>query len=199
MLNNNKIVAVILAAGASTRMGEPKQLLPWRSTTLLNHCINEVIQANIVETVIVLWAYHEEIKATINQPIVKCLINPNWETGMGSSIALTAEYLKDKDIDGLLVVLADQPFVNTNFLNKLIKEFTPNKEQIIATTYNTNTGVPIIFDKQYFKELSLLNGKQGAKELIQKHTPKMTKVTPNFNHQDIDTPEAYLKLHKFKN
>ena len=187
---------MVLAAGASTRMGEPKQLLSWKSTTLLNHCLNEVMQANIHQTVVVLGAYHEKIQPTINQSNIQCLINKNWKEGMGNSIALAVHQLKNKDIDGLLVVLTDQPFVNTNYLNTLIKEFTPNKEQIIATNYDDNVGVPAIFDRQYFGTLSLLKEKQGAKKMIHQYTQNVIKITPNFNHQDINTPEVYRKLYR---
>jgi len=194
LTNNFKIAAVVLAAGASTRMGEPKQLLSWKSTTLLNHCLNEVVQAKIHQTIVVLGAYHQKIQATINQSNIQCLINKNWEKGMGSSIALVAQALKNKDIDGLLIVLADQPFVNTNYLNTLIKEFTPKKEQIIATNYDDTIGVPVIFDKYYFEELSLLKEKQGAKQLIHQYIQNVIKIIPDFNHQDIDTPEVYRQL-----
>jgi molybdenum cofactor cytidylyltransferase len=195
LTNNFKIAAVVLAAGASTRMGEPKQLLPWKSTTLLNHCLNEVVQAKVHQTFVVLGAYHQKIQATINQTDIQCIVNKNWKTGMGSSIALAAQALKNKDIDGLLIVLADQPFVKTNYLDILLKEFRPKNKQIIATDYTNTIGVPVIFDKHYFEELSLLKEKQGAKKLIHQYTQNVIKIIPDFKHQDIDTPEVYRQLY----
>jgi len=137
-MKKTRIAAVILAAGESTRMGEPKQLLPWKSTSLLNHCIDEVVKANVHQTVVVLGAYHEKIQATINQPKVQLIINDNWEQGMSSSIAIATHQLQNKDIDGLLIVLADQPFVNTYYLNTLLEQFTPNQKQIIAMQFSIN-------------------------------------------------------------
>ena len=186
---------MVLAAGASTRMGEPKQLLPWKSTTLLNHCLNEVVQAKVHQTFVVLGAYHQKIQATINQTDIQCIVNKNWKTGMGSSIALAAQALKNKDIDGLLIVLADQPFVKTNYLDIILKEFRPKNKQIIATDYTNTIGVPVIFDKHYFEELSLLKEKQGAKKLIHQYTQNVIKIIPDFKHQDIDTPEVYRQLY----
>ncbi|MFT4661698.1 MAG: molybdenum cofactor cytidylyltransferase [Patiriisocius sp.] len=196
MICNSKIVAVILAAGASTRMGQPKQLLPWKSTTLLNHCINEVIQADIIETAVILGSNHEEIQSTIKPSTIHCIYNTNWENGMGSSIAKATEYAMKKNIDGVLFVLADQPFVDSNYLNILLNEYIPKQNQIIGTSYNNHVGVPAIFDKRYFSELISLTGKQGAKDLIHKYAPKVTKFSPDFDFQDIDTPEDYRQLRK---
>tara|TARA_B100000809_G_C15043536_1_gene496452 strand:+ start:75 stop:668 length:594 start_codon:yes stop_codon:yes gene_type:complete len=193
---NPKIVTVILASGASTRMGEPKQLLSWKSSTLLNHCINEVTQANIHQTIVVLGANHKQIEPTLNNSNIKCLINKNWEKGMSNSIALVTQHLKRNNADGLFIVLADQQFVKKNYLNLLINKFTPNKKQIIATNYDDNIGVPAIFDKHYFEELSLLKEKKGAKKMIHHYAKNVINIIPDFDHQDIDTPEEYRTMKK---
>jgi molybdenum cofactor cytidylyltransferase len=93
-------------------------------------------------------------------------------------------------------MLADQPEVDTTFLNSMIKKFTAKTEQIIATTYNSHAGVPAIFDQIYFDQLSVLVGDKGAKKLIGENLANVTTLSPKTSFIDIDTKEAYNQHHK---
>jgi len=122
MSETDKHAVLILAAGASTRMGQPKQLLPWGKTTLLNHAINEA--KKISEHVfVVLGANKELIESSLNSQ-VEIIRNPNWENGMGTSITYGISILdKNEEFDSVLIMLADQPLLDSTYLNNLKKLF----------------------------------------------------------------------------
>ncbi|MCL6273398.1 nucleotidyltransferase family protein [Muricauda sp. 2012CJ35-5] len=190
-----EIYTVILAAGESSRMpGKIKQLLPWGSRTLLGHAIS-VVQPVSIKVMVVLGAYAEEIEAKLPQDIQR-IINPNWRTGMGSSIVSGIQgIMEDKPMpDGVLFFLADQPFMDTTFLQEMIKVFNQENHAIVATAYDKGYGVPAIFHKSLLSELLKLDDKIGAKKLIQKHKSQCYAIRPKGREVDVDTIEKYNQL-----
>lgn len=200
----SNIAIIILAAGASKRMGEPKQLLKWGDTTLINHTINTAVEVNSKEIIIVLGAHFELIKKNIENSEVTILNNIHWDKGLGTSIAFAVEYLKTPQsvVEGVLIILADQPFVTSDFLKLMISKFQNNKNQIIAASYeNGKQGVPVLFDKAYFEDLVNLSDDQGAKELLKKYQSHVEALFPPTENIDLDTKLDYTNLYqsKFKN
>lgn len=199
-LDNNtvNIAIVILAAGASTRMGSPKQLLKWGDTTLLDHSINTALNTAAKDVFVVLGAYFSDIQKHIKHKSIHILKNDGWELGLGSSISFAANYLQKNnfEIDGILFMLADQPLITNGFLNELIQNFKPNTNDIIVTSYGTQKGVPAIFDKTYFKLLSELDGNTGAKQVITDYETYVKWVKPPKKNVDLDTVEDYKILFK---
>ena len=196
---NQNIAIVILAAGASTRMGSAKQLLSWGDSTLLEHTINTVLQLDSQEVIVVLGANFEIIKSKVSNHPVTVLKNTSWKIGLGKSIAVAVEYIQklNYEIDGVMIVLADQPLIDSHFLGELCTAFSPNNNQIITTSYkNGKRGVPVIFDKHYFEELLLLNDDNGAKILLKKYAALVKSLKPQFENLDIDSKEDYNYLHK---
>ena len=160
----SNIAVVVLAAGASRRMGAPKQLLSWGSDTLLAHAIKTVIGTQASKVIVVLGANYESIAASIKKLPVTLLKNKNWELGLGKSIAFAVSTIleSNEDFDAVLITLADQPLIGSVFLNGFFKHYRSNKNQIIATSYGSEKkGVPVLFDKAYFKELTLLSDDNG--------------------------------------
>lgn len=185
------IAIIILAAGASTRMGEPKQLLPWGETTLLGHAIQKALKSSTKKVFVVLGAYFEQIEASIKKQPVTILQNKEWRAGMGSSIALGTKQVQEDGFDGALIMLADQPQVDSIFLNELIAKSQRKQQPIVATAHKNTVGVPAIFDKDYFNELSKLIGKKGASSIINHNLSKTTIVHAAKPIIDIDTKEEY--------
>jgi len=176
-------------------MGEhTKQLLPWKNTTLLGHAIQ---QANSISDSIcvVLGAEAAIIQKTLPKT-VETIINPDWENGMGSSIAAGVAYFQEKAIhpDGLLIMLVDQPLLDHDYLKKLCQGFNKEKCKIVATAYGERFGVPAIFDSSLFSELCKLNQDFGAKHIIAKYKNEVVSVYPNGREVDIDTIETYNQL-----
>jgi molybdenum cofactor cytidylyltransferase len=193
------IATLILAAGNSSRMGEPKQLLPWKNSFLLHHTIHTAVPLKNSKTFVVLGANHELIASKINSNDTEILYNENWKLGLGSSIGFGVQSImrSHQKFDGVLIILSDQPLINSNYLDGLINLFKIRKNQIIASVYETKKfGVPALFDSFYFKELSCLNQDEGAKKVITDYIDNVITVNANHLITDIDTKEDYEKLYK---
>lgn len=189
-----------MAAGSSTRMGQPKQLLPWKNTTLIEDAISTVLQLESSKSIVVLGANSEKITPKIETHPIEMIHNPNWEKGLGNSIAFGANYIKNNyRTDGILIVLADQPLIYSSYLKGMIDVFEPkNRGQIIATKYpNAKLGVPALFDASYLEELSTIDGDKGAKILLEKYSDQLITTQFETNIFDVDTKEDYNKLMDF--
>ncbi len=178
-------------------MGEPKQLLPWKNTFLLSHTINNALQLGSSKTVVVLGANYKRIKAEIQQETIQIVFNADWKNGLGSSIAFGVKYImRNYNVDGVLITLADQPLIDATYLNTLIGSFKMGKKQIVASNYgNEKLGVPALFDSCYFEELSELNQDKGAKKVIENHLENVLALNAKHFISDIDTMEDYKRLY----
>jgi molybdenum cofactor cytidylyltransferase len=195
----SNIAILIPAAGASRRLGSPKQLLKWGDSTLISHAIETAEELDQNQIVVVLGAYYDKIKPEINNRSVQIRKNKDWENGLGSSIAVGVEYLSKngKTCDAILVFLPDQPLINPLYLKMMIEKFRVGENQIIATAYgNGKYGVPALFDKYYFEKLSKLTDDRGAQELIKQSAKFVTSTDINPLIADIDTEEDYNKIYK---
>ncbi len=195
----SKLVVLILAAGNASRLGFPKQLLKWRNTNLLQHAINSVKHIENNGIFLVLGANYEKITTEIDSNNIHILKNDDWELGLGSSIAFgIQEILKfQPQIKQVLIMLADQPLIDTHYLNTLINRHTESKNEITCTLYkDEKLGVPAIFNKPFFKELFQLNGDKGAKKILEKYSDRVAFVDGNHVISDIDNKEDYQVLFK---
>ena len=199
MPKQSKIVILILAAGSSSRMGSPKQLLKWKNSNLLNHTICKATELNAKKIIVVLGANADMIIPEIDHKEVKTLINKDWENGLGSSISVGVNYIlqSSSGIDGLLIMLADQPLIEHDHYLKLMNAFSSGNKAIITTEYNdSKQGVPALFSKIYFKDLIDLNSDFGAKQLFKKYPESLISVKNEKSRFDIDTPEQYQNLYR---
>lgn len=199
MLKQSKIAILILAAGGSSRMGTPKQLLKWKDSNLLDQTISKAIQLKSEEVIVVLGAKSDKIIPKIDQNKVSILINQNWELGLGSSISEGIKFIQMSypDITGILVMLSDQPLIELDHYLTLIDVFTSESRQIIATKYNDGKlGVPALFDSFYLNDLSELNSETGAKQLLIKYSKNVQSVLNQNAVFDLDTLEQYDELYK---
>lgn len=199
MPSESNIVILIPAAGASRRIGSPKQLLKWGDSTLITHAVETAEELSQKEIVVVLGAYYDRIKPEIDNRSIRILKNVDWNSGLGSSIAVCMEYLhKSGDTcDAILILLPDQPLIVPFYLKTMIEKFKVGKKQIIATSYgNGKYGVPALFDKKYFKKLMTLSDDRGAQELIKQSIKYVSSVDIDPLISDIDTEEDYNKIYK---
>jgi len=191
-----KIPILLLAAGGSARMGQPKQLLPWGNTTLIEHQVQTLLKTGHSLTV-VLGAYSSRIIPILEKFPIAHVVNENWENGMGSSIATGMNSLGKNfpDSSAVLIALVDQPLVGTSHYEKLLSAYKSEKQQIVISIASSGQrGVPVLFDNYYFKELKNLNGKEGGKTIIRQHPDCIHEVQCGDILEDIDTPESYQKL-----
>lgn len=189
---------MVLAAGNSSRMGKPKQLLPVNEKTLLNHTLDQCLESKASLVIVVLGSNFQLISDTITSNHVHILNNARWQQGMGSSISCAVHYLISNcnDIDAVLFTLSDQPLVTVNNYNELINKYIADSNNIICSRYNEQMGVPAIFDKKYFGDLEKLDGQLGAKELIKKNLKTVDSLDMGECLIDVDTPEDYYRYIK---
>lgn len=192
-----KTAILILAAGESKRMGEPKQLLPYNNSTLLLHAIEQANGIKYADVFIVIGAHFADVFKSIRGQRATILKNNNWEEGMGSSISKGVELIKKKNnYNRVLVTLADTPLVTKEHYEELISLSDETGKRIILTNYEEISGVPAIFDKSLFNELTILSDNEGAKPVVEKYKKEVLKMTSKIPFFDVDTKEAYQKLLK---
>ena len=190
-----RIAIVLLAAGASTRMGSPKQLLTYEGKTLVRRAVETALASVCRPVVVVLGANAFAVGAELELPVIVTR-NREWETGMGSSIraGLEAVLAANGDVDAVVVMLCDQPFVTAELIDTLIERGRETGKTIVGTEYRGTRGVPAFFARELFAELCALRGHEGARQIIRSH-PDDTAVVPFVGAAiDIDTPQDYEAL-----
>lgn len=192
----NSCGIVIMAAGASTRLGKPKQLLQYRGKTLLDHAVNEAINAKADAVVLILGKNADIFQKEIDKEKVRVVINKDWEEGMASSVRLGLNtLLKSKPyMDAVIFMVCDQPHISSSVLNELIITQQKTTKQIVTCNYGGSIGPPALFHKKYFKELAKLNGDVGARNIIQQNMHDVATIQFPEGKIDIDTKEDYDAL-----
>lgn len=190
-----EIGIIILAAGESRRLGEPKQLLEFEGKTLLRRAVEAAIETNF-KTVVVLGANFKEIKVEIENLEVEICFNENWQNGMSSSLKTGLQKLIESapNLSAVIVSLCDQPFVNSKVFTDLAETFEKTNAPIVASEYSQTIGVPALFSRSVFDELLNLSSENGAKTIIKKYLSRTKKISVPQAEIDIDTHEDYRKI-----
>ena len=175
-------------------MGRPKQLLPYRGRTLLRHAAETAVAAGCAPIVLVTGALHDELLAEIVGLPILAERNPDWETGMASSIRVGLAAVAAAAPRAVLVMLTDQPLVTPELLRQLIVQQQATQAPIVAAAYGETLGVPAIFDKSLLPELLKLQGAQGAGRLIARLGAAVGQVAFPAGLLDVDTPAQYTAL-----
>ncbi len=187
------IAIVVLAAGASTRLGQPKQLLRLGEKTLLAQICETALSVENQQVSVVLGAHCEAIKPAIEHLPVQIFTNEKWSEGMGGSIACGMAHLPE-NTDAVLLLLCDQPFVTPVFLENLVEKWQHSPASIVASAYGGSFGPPALFDQKLFPELARLEGQKGAKKLMEKYRAQLELVDFPEGEKDVDTPEDLIWL-----
>lgn len=197
-----RVACILLAAGGSRRMGRPKQLLPWRGTTLVAHAANAAAEAGCARVFAIVGAARDEVSAALAGTGAECVANPAWEDGLSSSIraglraAEEAEARSGSPWEGVLVLLADQPHVSSASLGVLIARFGAGvgARAIAASAYAGTLGPPAVFGRAHFDALRALAGDSGAKAVLAAHEAEVLAVPFESAAVDVDTPADYHAL-----
>ncbi|WP_413171422.1 nucleotidyltransferase family protein [Anabaena azotica] len=197
-MSESNIAIIILAAGASTRMGEPKQLLPYQGRSLLSHTIESAIASVCHPVVLILGANAENIRSEISESTIKIVENPDWHLGMSSSIrcGILSVLNNSQTIDAVVITVCDQPFLSAEIINDLVAAYHSTRKPIIACQYADTLGVPVLFNHIFFSELASLSEDVGAKKIIKTHHHDVFSIPFPSGIIDIDTPQDYQKLQK---
>lgn len=187
---------IILAAGSSSRLGRPKQLLDYKGKTLLQTIINEALETSCRPVITVLGANAKEIASQHQHDQVNFVINESWENGMASSIVagLSAIIRNNSEIESIIIAVADQAFIKMSNFNNLIEKQKETGKNIIASTYAETIGTPVLFKKDYFEALLSLTGAEGAKKILKQYPQDVETVVFEHGEIDIDTETDYNNL-----
>jgi molybdenum cofactor cytidylyltransferase len=190
---NRRLAVLIVAAGSSSRLGQPKQLVPWKKTTLLGHVI-DCAKAVTDQVFVVLGANKDQIISEVT--IENSLYFSDWEMGMGASISFGLQNIMQQipKIESVLILVCDQPYVSAKLLKQLIERYTNTDDVITASCYDNINGVPAIFSKEVIPDLLALSGDKGAKGIISHYETNIGLVAFPEGLKDIDTPEDLQHL-----
>lgn len=183
--------AILLAAGKSTRMGKPKQLMHFGESTILEQAIDNLLGSEVNEVIVVLGHEAEEAKKTLAAKRVKLVMNPDYEQGMSTSI-IAGLKMVDTRAEAIMLALGDQPLIDSQTINEVINKFDKHGKGIAVPTYQGKRGHPVIFDKKYEGELLKIRGDVGGKEIIGKHPDDVLEVAVQSEGVciDIDTADS---------
>ncbi len=182
---------VLLAAGASTRMGRPKQLLPVGGRPLLRVVAEAALAAPVAPVIVVLGAHAAEIAPCLDGLAVRVLAHDGWAEGMGSSLraGMAALLAGGETFDGVVVALADQPELSAAHLARLVATHRETGRSIVASRRAGVWQPPAFFAAGHFAELQASAGDAGARRLLQAHRADLIAV--DWAGQDLDTPGDY--------
>jgi molybdenum cofactor cytidylyltransferase len=189
----NNVHAIILAAGASSRMGSPKQLLIWQDRPLLAHAIDSARSVLAERIVVVLGANAEAIKAAVDLNGISVVLNPDWADGMAGSIRAGIQALPTT-ASAVLLMLCDQPLIGAAHLQNLLQVWQHAPERIVVSQYAESFGVPAVFPATFFAQLAGLSGDRGAKPLLMQYLETLVKVPLPEAALDIDTQSDFQRL-----
>jgi molybdenum cofactor cytidylyltransferase len=191
------LAIAILAAGASTRFGSPKQLASFRNTTLLGWVYSVAKSQAAADTFVVLGANTREIRQDVDLPSSSIIKNRHWQDGISSSIACAVKKLGEA-YQAILFVAADQALVDSKGLAGLVALHHKSPHSIIASRYTReNFGVPALFPSGDYDALLTLTGDKGAKALIKNHDKRVLFYDWPHAGQDIDTVEDLEQISRF--
>jgi molybdenum cofactor cytidylyltransferase len=202
-LASKRVAGIILAAGASTRMGKTKQLLPVKDgRSLLERILHEALKSDLDKVILVLGHQARRIRTVLkeafNHPKLKVVENRRYPEGISSSVKAGLIEV-EKSHDHMMILLADMPQIDAGLINQLIHGYLSSRLPLGAVKVGNKRAHPVIFNRELYQELYLLRGDVGARSLFAKYPHKVFYIKPEkpFDDRDIDTWEDYLNFWKF--
>jgi molybdenum cofactor cytidylyltransferase len=188
------IVAVVLSAGESSRMGRPKALLPIDGQTFIERIVAALKQTKVGKIIVILGHNARELQSKISHLPVEILINTDYKLGQLSSLQLAVRNLQpDLECDGMLVHLVDHPYLAPALVEEMIRRFYETNKRIIVPKFHGKRGHPVIFSNALFDEILSAPIEEGAKAVVNAHRAETLEIETEEEGiaVDIDTPELY--------
>ena len=188
---NGKTGIVLLAAGASSRMGAPKQLLKVKGISLIRRAAEQALDSGCQPVVVVLGANADLIAPELDGLTIDIAVNRDWKMGMSSSIlcGLKSLLCANPTLESVILFLADQPNITATSLRRLTTAHVQSGSQLVAAAYSGPIGTPALFSRIHFNELLQIEGQGGAKSLLERHAPCVLPIEFPEAACDLDTPE----------
>ena len=190
--------AAILAAGASSRMGSPKQLLELDGQPLLVRAVEAALASEAWPVVVVLGAHAEKIRPVLASFPVLVTENPAWSEGMAASIRAGVTTLQQfsRSLDAAVIALCDQPAFSADTIAQLVAAQRATGRSIVAAHYAGRHGAPALFLREHFPTLTALTGEEGARALLNDEPARIASVDLPALALDLDTPADFAALPK---
>lgn len=183
----SSIVCVVLAAGGSRRLGRPKQLLLYRGVPLVRHVASQVLKMPFAASAIVLGAAQRAVDEALGALTIERLANPGWSAGLASSVRVAAGWAAARGAAALVLVLADQPFLDAAHLERLVGAWGADAP-VVASEYGSLRALPALFDASRFRALGALEGDRGAARIL-RDDPAVVRIPWPEGLVDVDTEE----------
>ena len=189
------IAAVILAAGRSTRMGRPKQILPIRGRPMLQEVLGIFRRTRVGRVVVVLGANARKVRHSVDFQQEVVVLNRRFAEGMGSSLRIGLASIGD-DADAVIVALGDQPLLSSTTVDKIVETYLSSRARVVVPVFNGRRGRPVLFDKALFPQIMKVSGDVGAREVVEKCKEGLVEVAVEDEGVlvDLDTPADYEGL-----
>jgi molybdenum cofactor cytidylyltransferase len=188
--------AIILAAGGSSRFGQPKQLLAFRGESLVRRAVRSAGDAGCSRIAVVAGEERDLIENELRETPAFVLHNPDWQRGLGTSIRVGLQYLlaAHGKVDAVVLLVCDQPLVDAPAISALMTMREDSGKPIVASRYADTLGVPALFDRSCFEALLALPDDSGAKTLIESRRGAVAEISFEPGAIDIDTPADFERL-----
>ncbi len=193
---HRQVTAVVLAAGQAKRMGQTKQLLPWRETTVLGQTLRNVKGTAVHDILVVTGHEANQVAAIAQAEGVETVHNPQFETGEMLSSLQTAVRALPEWVTAVLVMLADQPMVEPETINALLIAYWQGQGELIAPEFGGKRGNPVLIGRRYFADLLALPPGSAPRALLRRYADDLRLVAAGSNSvlQDLDNPKDYERL-----
>ena len=190
------ICGIILAAGEGKRMGKVKLTLPLGDKQLIEWVLQAVKLAPLDKYFLVVRPEDREIIKIGKRWGAEIVLNPEYKSGMSTSIRKALYQIPSEDVEGFFILLGDQPLINPSVIYKMLRAFTPGKKEIVVPFYKDKQGNPVLFDGYWKDELMNITGDIGGRVLIKAHPEKVKRVKLSNESVllDIDREEDYEKI-----
>lgn len=192
-----RTAGVILAAGMSTRLGRPKQLLEIGGKPLIAHVADAALGSVLDEVIVVLGHQAGAVRNALRDRAVRVRVNPQYRAGQSTSLIAALDAVSEST-DAIVVLLSDQPTVAMPVIDDLIDAWRATRAPVVMTTYGGAASHPILFGRELFGEIRCIRGDRGARDVIRRHQDKVVTVDGGADQPppDVDTEEAYDLLRK---
>lgn len=195
---HRRLAGVVLAAGGSARLGQPKQLLDWQGKPFVRAVAETALAAGLSPVVVVTGAYQQEVEPVLNGLPVRLVNNPNWLDGQASSVRAAVKLINEElpEVYGALFFLVDQPQISVELVSTLVGAYSESLSPIVAPMVDDRRGNPVLFDRSTFSALSRLEGDSGGRQVFSKFRIRYVPWLDAKAGMDVDTMEDYQRLIK---
>ncbi len=201
MVQEKPTAGIILAAGTSTRLGQPKQLLRLKGKYIIERVLDAALNSTLDKIVLVLGDAHQKILHVLGEKLqhakLQVEINPHYQKGQSQSLRVGLSKIKD-DFAAVMFLLGDQPMLNSATINILLERFWAAGKDVCVPIYRGKRKTPAIFGRRFYTQLMDIKGDMGARKIIQAHPDRVltVEIDDPLCFWDIDTPQDFEKLKK---